>query len=155
MLFKNFNHLWITKKIQLSDVPAPFSCDHCVSCDLNCFVMDLWSKCDKCTHHGCSCVNVLWKSLNKTCLSLHKEISKANGELATKHTELAVLSFRVVCLQKMLNLTDHCVSAKTDCLVVELDSDNNETENENNSFNMQQFVNSMSSTFWDSILFSS
>ncbi len=70
MLFKNFNHLRISKKIQLDNMFISFSCDFCVSYSMNCFVIKSQSKCNKCTCHSCSCVNVLWESLDRTCLLL-------------------------------------------------------------------------------------
>jgi len=48
MLFKNFNHLRISKKTQLDDMFTSFSCDFCVSHSVNCFVMKSWSKYNKC-----------------------------------------------------------------------------------------------------------
>ena len=59
MLFKNFNHLRILKKIQLDDVFTSFSCDFCASHSVNCFIIKSQSKCDKCTHCSHLCVNVL------------------------------------------------------------------------------------------------
>jgi hypothetical protein len=47
----------------------------------------------------------------------------------------------------MFDLTDCHASAKTDCFVAELDSDNNEMKNETDSFNISQLVNLMSSFF--------
>jgi len=71
---------------------------------------------------------------------LQKEINKANNELTT-------LSVKVIHLQKTLNQTDHYATEKTDCFAVELDNNNDETENKNNSFNIQQLINFMSSFF--------
>ncbi len=146
MLFKNFNHLRISKKIQLDDMFILFSYDFCASYSMNCFIMKSQSKCNKCTHHSCLYVDVLWESLNRTCLLLWKEISKANSELAA-------LSSKVICLQKTLNQANCCALQKADCLAVELDSDNDETENENNS-SLSQLIDSMSSFFWNSIFLS-
>jgi len=50
-------------------------------------------------------------------------------------------------LQKTLDQVNHHTSKKTDCLVTELDSDNDEIKNESDFLNMQQLVNSMSSSF--------
>jgi len=54
---------------------------------------------------------------------------------------------KVIHLQKTLNQTDHHVTEKIDCFAVEFDSNNNEMKNENDSLNIQQLVNSMSSIF--------
>jgi len=78
---------------------------------------------------------------------LQKKISKANSKLTVKHTELAALSSKVICLQKTLNQTDHHASQKADCLAAELDNDNNETKNENNPSMLSQLIDSMSSFF--------
>jgi len=53
----------------------------------------------------------------------------------------------VIHLQKTLNQTDHYTTKKTHCFAVELNSDNDETKNENNSFNIQQLVDFMFSFF--------
>jgi len=50
-------------------------------------------------------------------------------------------------LQKTLDQVNHHTFKKADCLVTELDSDNNEMKNEINSLNIQQLVDSISSTF--------
>jgi len=81
-----------------------------------------------------------------------KEISKANDVLAAKHTELAALSLKIVCLQKTLNQVNCCALQKADCLAAELDSNNDEIRNEIDS--MLQLVNSMLSSFWDLLLVS-
>ena len=75
-------------------------------------------------------MTVLWKSLNKTHIQLQKNISHIN-------TELDALAAKVVCLQKILNQTDHHTFKKADCFVTELSNDNNETKNKINSLNIQ------------------
>jgi len=50
---------------------------------------------------------------------------------------------KVIHLQKTLNQMNHCATKKTDCFAVELDNNNDETENENNSLNIQQLVDFM------------
>jgi len=74
-------------------------------------------------------------------------MGKASDALAAKHAELAELSLKVVRLQKTLNQVNHCASVKVNCLVAELGSDNDGTEDENDPFHMQQLVDSMSPTF--------
>jgi len=91
-------------------------------------------------------VTVLWEFLDKTHIQLWKNISHTNAELDA-------LTVKVVCLQKTLDQTDHYTFKKADCFVTELDSDNNETENKIISFNIQQLIDSMSSIFWNLILF--
>jgi len=54
---------------------------------------------------------------------------------------------KVIHLQKTLDQTNYYATEKTDCFAVEFDSNNDEMKNENNSFNIQQLVNSMSSIF--------
>ena len=153
MLFKSSSCLRLTKQICLIRNSVIFSCEYCVLHCLDCFVMisdpDSKSKpkCDKCTHHDHSCVDVLWKFLDQTHLSLQKEISKTNNDLAALFT-------KVMHLQRTLDQVNNCASEKIDCLAAELDSDNDETENEASS-DLSQFVNFLSSSFWDSIAFSS
>jgi len=144
MSAKKFNHLWNTKEIQLLRSLFSFSCEYCYSLRLSCFIMKSHLKCNKCTQHDHSCVAVSWESLDRTHLQLWKEISTANAELS-------VLTFKIVRLQKTLDQANRCALQKADCLAVELDSDNDETEDENNPQTLSHFVNSMSSSFWDSI----
>jgi len=42
---------------------------------------------------------------------------------------------------------NHCATKKTDCLAVEFDNNNDEMKNKNNSLNIQQLIDSMSSIF--------
>jgi len=58
-----------------------------------------------------------------------------------------MLTVKVVHLQKTLDQVNCCASQKADCLAVELDSDNDETEDENDPQTLSHFVNSMSSFF--------
>ena len=147
MSVKKFNHLWNTKEIQLSGSLSSFFCEYCHSLKLSCFIMKSHPKCNKCTWHDHSCVAVLWESLNRTHLQLQKEISTTNAELD-------VLAFKIVCLQKTLDQANRCASQKADCLAVELDSDNDEIENENDPQTLLHFIDSMSLSFWDFIFLS-
>ena len=148
MSSKKFNHFHNIKEIQLSDTLILFFCEYCHCLSINCFVMKSWFKCDKCTQCDHFCVTVSWESLNKTHIQLQKNISHTN-------TELGVLAAKIVWLQKTLDQVNHCTSEKTNCLVTELDSDNDEMKNENNFSDIQQLVDSMSFSFWNSVLFSS
>ena len=151
MLPKNSNRLWIAKEIQLGGVLSSFPCDYCASRGVDCFVMEPRPKCDKCTHRGHPCVGVSWESLDRTRLSLQKQISRANSDLAAKHAELAALSSKVMRLQKTLDQADHRATEKADCLAAELGSDNDGTEDEAPP-ELSQFVDSLSPSFWDSIV---
>ena len=93
-------------------------------------------------------MTVSWEFLNKIHIQLQKNINHIN-------TELDALVIKVVCLQKILDQINHHMFKKVNCLVTELNSDNDETENEINSLNIQQLINSMFSFFWNLILFSS
>jgi len=63
------------------------------------------------------------------------------------NAELGALAFKIVRLQKTLNQANRCALQKADCLAVELDSDNDETEDENDPQALLHFVDSMSSFF--------
>ena len=132
MLSKSSSCLRLVKQIHLTRDSAIFSCEYCALHCLDCFIMtsdpDPKSKpkCNKCTHHNHLCVSVLWESLNQTHLSLQKEISKINNNLAALFT-------KVMCLQRTLDQANNCASEKIDCLAAELDSDNDGTENEASS----------------------
>ena len=149
MLPKSSSRLRLAKQIRLTGDPAVFPCEYCALRCLDCFIMapgpDPKSKpkCDKCTRCGRPCVGVSWESLDRTRLSLRKEISKANNDLAA-------LSAKVVRLQRTLDQADNCASEKVDCLAAELGSDNDGTEDEAPP-DLSQFVDSLSPSFWDSI----
>jgi len=91
-------------------------------------------------------VTVSWEFLNKIHIQLQKNINHIN-------TKFSVFAAKVVCLQKILDQINHHMFKKVNCLVTELNSDNDETENEINFLNMQQLINFMSSIFWNLILF--
>ena len=91
-------------------------------------------------------MTVSWKSLNRIHIQLWKNISHTNAELDA-------LAAKIVWLQKTLDQVNCYTSEKINCLVAELDSDNDEMKNKNNSLNIQQLVNSISSSFWNSVLF--
>jgi len=76
-----------------------------------------------------------------------KKMNKISDALAIKHVKLVKLLSKVINLQKTLNQTNHHISAKINCLVAELDNNNDEMKNKIDSLNMQQLVNSMSSFF--------
>jgi len=63
------------------------------------------------------------------------------------NAELDTLTFKIVCLQKTLDQADRYALQKADCLAVELNSDNDGTEDENDSQTLLHFVNSMSLFF--------
>jgi len=63
------------------------------------------------------------------------------------NAELGALAFKIICLQKTLDQANCCALQKADCLAVELDSDNDETEDENDPQALSPFVDSMSSSF--------
>jgi len=52
-----------------------------------------------------------------------------------------------MCFQKTLNQINCHISAKINCFVVELNNTNDEIKNKNDSFNIQQLINLMSSFF--------
>jgi len=53
-----------------------------------------------------------------------------------KHVKFTELLLKIMCFQKTLNQTDHCISTKINCFVAELNNNNDETKNKNNSFNI-------------------
>jgi len=63
------------------------------------------------------------------------------------NAELGALASKIICLQKTLDQANRCALQKADCLAVELGSDNNETEDENDPQALSHFVDSMSSFF--------
>jgi len=155
MLFKSKNHLALFKLIDLHENSSLIFCNHCLFLDILYIIMTDHSKCVKCTHCNHSCVDIFLEFLNHT----HKKLKFKLKLIVKKHVKHFITVARLNAkLIKLLNQIKHNKSLfilKTHCVTIKLDDDNNEMKNENNSFNISQLVNSISSFFWDSILFSS
>lgn len=100
-------------------------------------IMSGKSKCDHCTLHGKHCVQKSWESINCACSQLNQEISKTTADLA-------VLSAKLLHLQRTLDQINKIADEKTECLVTELADDN--TSDSELDFNAA--VNFLSDDFW-------
>ncbi len=90
------------------------------------------SKCAECVHCDCSCVNVLWESLD----CIHNKL-KFNLSVAEK--ELAQALARVTCLYKTLKYMKDKVAEKALCLACKLADNNNDVfrdKNDSDSLNL-------------------
>ncbi len=63
------------------------------------------------------------------------------------NVKLSTLAVKIVWLQKTLDQVNCYTSEKTNCLVTKLNNDNDEIKNENDSFDIQQLINSILSFF--------
>jgi len=110
-----------------------------------------YAKCSECTCHGCSCVSVLLDFLNHTHLQLKSELKVAMNERVKQVEHLFKLNVKVLCLFKTLKQNESHTIVKVCCVASELSNDNNETEDEESSFNssnLDSLLKSMSSSFF-------
>jgi len=147
MLFKFKNHLALFKLIDFHENSSLIFCNHCLSLNVSCIVITDHSKCAECTHHDYFCVDIFLKSLNHT----HKKLKfklKLIVKKCVKHFTVAVkLNAK---LTKLLNQIKHnklLFILKSCCVTIKLDDDNDKIKNKNNSFNISQLVDSISSFF--------
>ncbi len=108
------------------------------------------AKCSECTCCGHLCVSVSLNSLNHAHLQLKFELKVAMNECVKQAEHLFKLNAKVLHLFKTLKLNKSCAVAKVRCVAFKLSNDNNETEDEENSFNSSNLdflLKSMSSSF--------
>jgi len=118
-------------------------CLHCFNLLILCIKIKNHPKCAECVCCDCSCVDVLWESLNCICNKLKFNLSVAEKELTQT---LA----RVACLHKTLKYIKDKVAEKTLCLACKLADDNDDvSEDENNS----DSLNLLFLNFWDDLIF--
>jgi len=109
------------------------------------------TKCSECICHGCLCVSILLNSLNCAHLQLKSELKMTMNECVKQAEHLFKLNVKVLCLFKTLKQNESCAVVKVRCVAFELSNDNNETENEENSFdssNLDSLLKSMSFSFF-------
>ncbi len=142
-LFKTYNHLYLYQFINKDNNSMLTVCLHCLSLSILCVKIKNHSKCAEYIHYDCSCISVLWESLNYMCNKL-----KFNLSIAEK--ELTQALARVACLHKTLKYTKDKVTEKTLCLACELVNDNDDvSEDKNNS----DSLNLLFLSFWDDLIF--
>jgi len=152
MLSKSENRLMLSKTITQLGITAPFPCNRCSSSSKFCVHMKGHPKCAECTHCGRPCVLMSLNSLN----CAHKRLESQLGEVEAEHTAqlevLQQLNSKILRLHKTIRQNKSKAIQKANCVAVELDSDNDEIKDENNSSDMQQLIDSMPPSFWNSIL---
>ncbi len=116
------------------------------------------AKCSECTCHGCLCVLISLDFLNHAHLQLKFELKMAMNECVKQVEHLFKLNAKVLHLFKTLKQNKSHTVIKVCCVAFKLSNDNNETEDEENSFNsfnLDFLLKSMSFSFFiDSELFS-
>jgi len=145
---KQHNCLCLAKIIAIFSFTSFIACDHCSAALSFCIIMTGHAKCSECTCHGCLCVLISLDFLNHAHLQLKFELKMAMNECVTK----------VLHLFKTLKQNKSHTVIKVCCVAFKLSNDNNETEDEENSFNsfnLDFLLKSMSFSFFiDSELFS-
>jgi hypothetical protein len=144
MIPKSANRLSLAAFINKNGVLALIPCDRCALRGLVCVSMENRPKCSECTRLGRPCVGLSLESLNRTCDKLEDELGAALDE----HEKLVGKINR---LRKTLRYNKSLQNTKASCVAQELADDNDGVEDENPS-TMSQLVDSMPSSFWDSIL---
>jgi len=109
------------------------------------------AKCSECTCHDCLCVSISLDSLNCAHLQLKSELKVAMNERVKQAERLFKLNVKVLRLFKTLKQNESHAVVKVHCVASELSNDNNETEDEESSFNpsnLDSLLKSMSSSFF-------
>ena len=134
-------------------------CDLCFDLHLCCVIMDGRLKCTECTHHSRHCVPAFMNSLNCVHEKLQSDLEAAmkdhEGQVKTLHLQtefLWALDAHIMRLWKTFQQNKSRLIAFANCLVAELDDDNDSTENDN-SQTLSQFLDQMSIDAWQSVSF--
>jgi len=138
---KQHNCLCLVKTIATFSFTSLIACDYCSAALSFCIIMTDHAKCSECTCRGCLCVSVLLDSLNHAHLQLKSELKMAMNERVKQAERLF----------KTLKQNESCTVVKVRCVAFKLSNDNNETEDEENSFdsfNLDSLLKSMSSSFF-------
>ncbi len=126
--FKTHNCLCLYQFINKDNDSVLTVCLYCFSFSILCIKMKNHSKCAECVHCNCSCVSVLWESLNH----IHNKL-KFNLSVAEK--ELTQALAKVAHLYKTLKYMKDKVAEKTLCLACKLANDNDSVSEDKNDFN--------------------
>ncbi len=148
---KQHNCLCLVKTIATFSFTSLIACDHCSAVLSFCIIMAGHAKCFECTCCGHLCVSVSLDSLNHAHLQLKSELEVAMNECVKQAERLFKLNAKVLHLFKTLKQNESCTVIKVHCVAFKLSNDNNETEDEENSFNSFNFdslLESMSSSFF-------
>jgi len=155
---KQHNCLCLAKIIAIFSFTSFIACDHCSAALSFCIIMTGHAKCSECTCHGCLCVLISLDFLNHAHLQLKFELKMAMNECVKQAEHLFKLNAKVLHLFKTLKQNKSHTVIKVCCVAFKLSNDNNETEDEENSFNSSNLdflLKSMSFSFFiDSELFS-
>jgi len=149
--YKQHNHLCLVKTIATFGFTPLIACNHCSAALSFCIIMAGHAKCSECTCCGRLCVSVLLDFLNHAHLQLKSELKVAMNERVKQAERLFKLDAKVLHLFKTLKQNESCTVIKVCCVAFELSDDNNETENEENSFNpsnLDSLLKSMSFSFF-------
>jgi len=148
---KQHNRLCLAKIIATFSFTSLIACDHCFTVLSSCIIMTGHAKCAECIHCGCLCVSVSLDSLNRAHLQLKSELKMTMNEHVKQAEHLFKLNAKVLHLFKTLKQNESHAIAKVCCVASELSNDNNETEDEENSFdsfNLDFLLKTMSFNFF-------
>ncbi len=141
--FKTHNCLYLYQFINKDNNSVLTVCLHCFNLLILCIKIKNHSKYAEYVHCSCSCVSVLWESLNCTHNKLKFNLSVAKKELTWAFVKVAHL-------YKTLKHIKDKVAEKALCLAHKLINDNDdvsEDKNDSDSLNLL-FLN-----FWDDLIF--
>ncbi len=141
-LFKTCNCLCLYQFINKDSDSVLTVCLHCFNFSILYIKMKNYSKCAEYVHCDCSCISVLWESLN----CIHNKL-KFNLSVAEK--ELTQTFAKVAHLCKTLKHIKDKVAEKTLCLVHKFVDDNDDVFRDKNNFNSSNFL---FSNFWDDLI---
>ncbi len=140
--FKTYNCLYLYQFINKDNDSVLTVCLYCFNLLILYIKMKNHSKYAEYVHCSCSCINVLWESLNHIYNKLKFNLSVAEKELTWAFT-------KVIHLCKTLKYTKDKVTEKTLCLTCKLADDNDSIFRDENDFNS---LNLLFSNFWDDLI---
>ncbi len=148
---KQHNCLHLIKIIAIFSFTFLIACNYCSAVLSFCIIMTDYTKCSECICYDCSCVSISLDSLNHAYLQLKFELKVTMNEHVKQTEHLFKLNTKVLHLFKTLKQNESYTVIKVCCVASELSDDNNETENEENSFNSSNLdflLKSMSFSFF-------
>jgi len=136
MLFKFKNYFAFVKLINLYKNSSFILCNHFLFLNVLCVVMTDHSKYTKYIYHNCLCIDISLKFLNCTNKKLKFKLKLIVKKHAEHFITVAKLNTKLIKLFNQIKHNKLLFILKICCVATEFNDDNNETKNENNSFNI-------------------
>jgi len=112
------------------------------------------SKCAECTCRDCPCILVFLESLNRVHKKLKSQLNKAEAEHAVQLNILQCFNSKILHLYTTIRQNKLHAVQKAQCVAAKLDSDNDETTDDeisSESVNFDSLLQVMSSDFFNNL----